>query len=216
MSALVALPKEAQDVTEKALTIPERVSVLQITSSETYTLAAQLWQDIRAMRKEVDAAFQPIRERAHAAWKETIAQHKKIDDPLAANERTVKQAMESYDAIQERKRREEEARLREIARKEEEERRLAEAVMAEQEGDQETAEVIMEEPVYVPPVVVPKSVPKVAGGPVFRTIWKARVINENMIPREYMAPDMVKLNKMASAMKGALKIPGVEFYSERV
>lgn len=40
--------------------------------------------------------------------------------------------------------------------------------------------------------------------------WKANIVDEEQIPREYMIPDTKKLNKVASAMKEDLEIPGVE------
>jgi len=40
--------------------------------------------------------------------------------------------------------------------------------------------------------------------------WKAEIDDKSEIPLEYMTPDMKKLNKVASAMKEELNIPGVK------
>jgi len=47
-------------------------------------------------------------------------------------------------------------------------------------------------------------------------VWKFRVTNEALIPREYMTPDMVKIGGVARATKGSIQIPGVEIYSEDI
>jgi uncharacterized membrane protein YqiK len=137
-------------------------------------------------------------------------------------------------------RKEEEARRKaelerlEAERKAEEERILSEAIAAEESGDSTTAEAltnqaeqisesiqqekaaIASEPVYVPPVVLPKATPKMQGGPVYRTVWKFEVINATLIPREYLIPDTGKIGGICRALKGAAQIPGVRFYEERV
>ena len=137
-------------------------------------------------------------------------------------------------------RKEEEARRRaelerlEAERKAEEERILAEAIAAEKAGDNLTAEAltnqaeivsesiqqekaaIASEPVYVPPVVLPKATPKMQGGPVYRKVIKFEVINAALIPREYLIPDMIKIGAMGRTLKTAARIPGIRFYEERV
>lgn len=49
----------------------------------------------------------------------------------------------------------------------------------------------------------------------FRENWSANVIDLSLIPREYLTPDMVKLNGLARETKGKSNIPGVEFVSEK-
>lgn len=44
----------------------------------------------------------------------------------------------------------------------------------------------------------------------FSDDWKAEIIDETMIPREYMKPDMQKIVGVASAMKEATDIPGIK------
>lgn len=131
----------------------------------------------------------------------------------------------------------------EAERKAEEERLLAEAEAAEKRGDKETADALAtaavetteqykkvaatlaQEPIYVPPVVVPKAVPKMSGGPVYREVWAADVIDIKALclaigtgraPAEYVTANMPVLNKIAVSLKGSMSIPGVKAYSKRV
>jgi len=218
------LAKKIEVVEEKALSIVDQAAAVKVVDPASYMAAGELFKAIVEMMKEVDSTFDPIIEAAHRSHKAALAQKKKYFDPLDKAKRGVKSLMAAYDQEQERKRREEEARLREIARKQEEERKLAEALAAEAEMkrrgadkaeiEQETA-AIMEEETYIPPPVVPKATPKVEGVS-FRTAWKFRVLDVSALPRTYMTPDMVKIGGVVRSMKADTNIPGIEVYEERV
>jgi len=206
---------QPQEVSTRALTIIEQAHAITIRDSEDYTRAGDLWKSIKDLKEQVNETFSPIISKAHAAHKEALAQKAKIFDPLDAAGRIVKKVMERYDTAQEAIRQAEERRLREIARKAEEERLLMEAIAAEAAGEKEEATAIMEAPVYVAPVVVPKEVPKVQGVS-FRTIWRYRITDERKIPREYLKPDDVKIGQVVRALKNQTNLPGIETYEERV
>lgn len=207
---------ETNEVEEKALSIVDQAKAVKVIDSKSYTAAGMLWKSIGDMIKEVKETFDPICEKAFAAHKEATGKRAKYLDPLTTAQKSVKQLMSAYDEEQEKIRKAEEDRLRKIAEDEEKERRLAEAIAAEQSGNKEEAEAIIEDPVYVPPVVVPKAVPKMQGGPVYRSIWKFRIKNPALIPREYMMPNEVMIGGVVRNSKGVINIPGVEAYEERV
>lgn len=223
---------EINEVESKALTIIEQAGAVTITDSETYTNAGCFYKDIGTMIKEVKDTFDPICDAANRAHKEATSKRAKYLDPLQVAYKKVKSLMSDYDAEQERIRRIEEDRLRKIAedaerkrleeeRRAEEERVLNEAIEAEANGDTNVAEAILEAPVYqpeptfTPAPVVPKSVPKISGVS-YRTLWSAEVVNIDLIPRKYLVADMVMLNKIASAEKERMNVPGVKVISRRV
>jgi len=215
---------ETTDVETKALSIVDQAKAVKVTDSGTYTAAGGLWKTIGDMIREVKDTFDPICEAAHKAHKQAVEKRSKYLDPLTAAQKSVKSLMSAWDQEQERIRLAEQRRLEEIARKKEEERLLQEAIAVEQEAQrngatQEEAEqeaaIILSEPVYVAPVVIPKDVPKMQGGPVYHTIWKAKIINETLIPRQYLVPDMVKINGVVRSLKNQANIPGVHAYEER-
>lgn len=172
---------------------------------------------------------------------------KKLRSDYAAEQERIRKAEEDRlrkieeERIAEERRKEQE-RL-ETERKAEEDRLLAEAIAAEERGDKDTAEILTEaaattsenfrqesaalaqEPIYVPPVVVPKSVPKMAGGPISREVWAAEVVDIKALcmavatgkaSTECVIGNMVALNRMAVALKGTMNVPGVKSYSRRV
>ena len=207
--------QETEVIANKALTVPEQARAIKVIDAETYAQAGEILITIKGLRKEIDATFDPITKKAHGVWKESLDQKKKAEAPLIEAENIIKPALAAYDREQEKIRREEEERQREIARKAEEDRRLREAEQAEKEGRTEEAQAIIEEPVYVSPVVLEKTTPKVQGISM-QKIWKFRVVNESLVPREYMTPDMVKIGGMVRATKGSVKVPGIEIYSEDI
>ena len=216
---------QIQEVDQKALSVIEEANLVTVTTSETYTQAGGLWKSIKDMRKQVEDTFSPIITKAHQAHKEAIAQRDKIMVPLTKAGKTVKYAMEKYDHEQEQIRLQEEARLREIARKEEEERQLAEALEAEQNGEKEEAETIIEAPAHVPPVVVQKTTPKLQGGPVYRTIWQHEVVDfkalvkavaSGQAPILALQANDVFLGQQARSLKDTVKFSGVRVFSKRV
>ena len=216
-TAIQLIKREPEDVNRKALTYVEQIGTLPpiIKTPAEYLLGGQIWKDGKALLKEIDEGYNDIIRAAHQLHKKAVARKAKYYSPVEDGVKFVKGLLERFDRDQEEKRQAEERRLREIARKEEEERRLQEAIEAEANGETDISEAILEEPVYIPPVIVQKEIPKVSGGPVYRTVWKFRIKDKDRIPKEYMIPDEVRIGAVVRAMKDQANIPGIEVYSER-
>lgn len=201
-----------QEITERALTVPDQARAVEIKSNDDFVRAGEILLVIKDLRKQIDETFDPIIKKQHEAHKEAVAQKKKVDAPLVEAENIIKPRIAAWSAEQERIRREEEARLRKIAQKEDEDRRLHDAILAEETGDKAMSEEILSAPAQSATVVVPKSVPKVAGVNMVKQ-WKFRIVNPAMIPREYLTPDEIKIGGVVRALKDQAHIPGVEVYS---
>lgn len=204
---------EVKEVTTLALSVPDQAKQISIKTMDDYVRAGEIMLTIKAIRKKITETFKPIKQKMDAAKQEVLDQERAADAPLKEAESWLSPQIITWNREQERIRQEEEARLREIARKEEEDRQLQEAILAEQSGQKEEAEAIISAPVQAAPVVVPKAVPKVAGMSI-RDNWKFRITNEKLIPREYLKVDEVKIGQVVRAMKSAANIPGVEVYNE--
>jgi len=216
---------ETEPVEQKALSIVDQAKAVKVTDAQTYLSAGNLWKAIGDMMKEVKETFDPICDAAHKAHKAAVEKRAKFLDPLTNAQKSVKKLMSDYDAEQECIRIAEQRRLEEEARKKAEEQALQDAIAAEEamkaagatkEEAAAEATAIIETPVQVAPVVLPKAVPKMAGGPVFQTRWSFEIVNENLIPRQYLAPDMTKIGGVVRALKGQTNIPGVRAYEKRV
>ena len=215
MDKIVNLTPQEDEVTKEVATVEVQANALKVIDTASYLAAGELWKSIKTLRAKIADTFDDIIKAAHLAHKKAIEKKKMHDDPLNAAERLVKKEMERFDTEQERIRKAEEDRLQKIAQKEAEDRRLEEALAAEKAGRKEEAAAIIETPVTIAPVVIAKVTPKMEGGPVYRTIWKFRIMNAALIPREYLMPDEVKIGGIVRSMKSAVSIPGIEAYEER-
>ena len=90
-----------------------------------------------------------------------------------------------------------------------------------QERREERAEAAGK-PSPIPEVIAPlvtgniKTVETVNGKVSFRTDWKAEIVDEAKLPREYLMPDVIKINAVVKAQRGTIQIPGVRIYTEEV
>jgi hypothetical protein len=198
--------------------VPQVVSQAQhltVSTGEDYEMACTFLQFVASRKKQVEEVFDPIVTKAHAAHKEAVAQKKKFMDPLLMAESTVKIKVSTFRTEEERKRRIEEQRLADEARKDAEERAILEAAQLEASGEHELADMVIQNQTEAPaPVVVlESSVPKQSGisG---RTNWKYRIVDESLVPREYLSIDPMKVGAVVRSQKGMTKIPGIEVYPE--
>ena len=188
----------------------------KIVSNDGYITAAEIlksikgrYQEIETKRKEMTLPLDEAKRRIMDFFRQPLEQ-------LSGAERQIKAAMVMFTQEQERVRREEEERIQALAREEQE--RLDKSAMegisqAQKEGSLDEAERILEAVVQVPVPIVVSEKPKVQG---IKTVtrWKHKVIDEALIPREYLIPNEKLLADTAIRTKGEIKIPGVEFYSE--
>lgn len=212
---LIPMPDVDQIDTQanNALTFAD---ALKIETANDYTAAGARWTTLAALAKEIKETFGPIKAKLHAAHKETVAQEKRHLDPVESAQKTIKQKMIGYDAEQERIRKAEEDRLRIEAQKQAEDEALRAAEQAEAAGESEVAESIIETPVAAPPVILPKSTPKVAGFKTQERYGYFEITDEKAIPREFLMVDEQKLRKYHIAMRKGANVPGVKFFTKTV
>jgi hypothetical protein len=203
---------------EVAKIVPAVVSQAQgitVSDAEDYEMACSFLTLIALRKKQVGETFDPIVQKAHATWKEAIAQRDKFLNPLAIAEMNVKNKVTNWRAEEERKRRAEEARLTAIAKKEADERAAAEAAALEAAGDKQLADLVRQEAATAPPpvVVAPPTIPK-QDGIAKRVNWRFEVIDESKVPRELMEPSDVKIGAIVRSQKNLANIPGVRVWAE--
>lgn len=211
---LVTVP--AVDSAAKATTgyLAVARSFKKITTDEEYAIVDAHCQAGLELKKKIEADFKESKSKAHDAWKAIVAQEKGHLDGIEEGRRVDKHLLDDRDQELKALRAAEEARLREVARIAAEDEALAKAERAAEFGDAAAADAIMAAPVVVAPVRLAADTPKRTT--VLRTVWKARIIDPNKVPREYCVPNEKAINALASATKGAIKVEGVEFYQERI
>ena len=205
------------DLEQEKSSIVTLVRNFQIANAEDFTAAAEQLKTIKGSQKRVNEFFDPMIKQADQTTKDIRAKKRAFSDPLDQSEGRLKQLMLGFQQVQQRKAEDERRRLQaeadERARKEREalEKKAAAAKKPEtQERHAEAAAMVV-----APVIHVASEAPKVAGIST-RKIWRARVVNLEAVPREFMLVDEKKLAKFAAAMKEGAKVEGVEFYTEDI
>lgn len=193
-------------------------SKFAIDSVQMFELAADELKSIKAKMKDLDTRRKAITKPLDEAKSRIMDLFNRPLDLLEQAEQKLKNAMLGFQKDQEKKRREAEELAREVARKEQA-RLQAEAEKAakkaEKKGDVEAAQQLRETVPIVPVPTVAIEKPKVKGIST-STKWKARVVNADLIPRQYLIVNEKMLNDLAQATKGSVEVAGVEFYSEEI
>jgi hypothetical protein len=191
-------------------------AITEINTAEEYREADQARRALNKAIKDGVNVLEDTKKKAHAVWKAftTSQSDIKFDKSGEAEVARIGRLTSAYDREQERKRQEKQREAEAKAKKEAEERALKEAAELEAAGDKEAAEAVISAPVTPPPVELPSTTPDLDNTH-YRDNWKVKSIDENKLPREYMTPDSVKINKIVKAMKGDTAIPGVTVWNDR-
>ena len=200
---------------EKSLVLQEAEKIV-INNQDQYKQAGEFFESVNALIKKAKECFDPIVEAAYKAHKQAVAKRDEVIKPLEQAKSKVKMLMIEYTEKIAREAAEAKRKAEEEERKKLEEQRLQQAIELENAGMKEAAEAVLETPV-VPLVYLPAepTLPKVNGFK-SRTVWKFKIVNESIIPREYLIVDEVKIGQVVRAMKNLTKIPGVEVYEEKI
>lgn len=194
---------------------------LTISNQADYENASVILKDVKSRYKELDEQRKKITKPLDEAKKSVMELFKVPLELLEKAENKIKGLMIGYTAEQERKAKEEQYRLQKLADQEaERQKKLLDAKIerAKASGKEERAADLEMQKETIVPIVAPVITPTIETpkGVSYRDKWYAVVIDEKLIPREYLVVNMEALNKIAGATKGTLKIAGVEFKSEKI
>ncbi|MDH5511483.1 MAG: hypothetical protein OEZ32_14175 [Nitrospinota bacterium] len=209
---------EIGDAKTKAMEIARVANVdITIHTVEDYRAAGEQLTRIKHAAKQLEDLRLSLTRPLDESKKRIMAMFARPKDDLAGAEARLKRGMVAFNAEQDRLRREAEARLR--AEAEAEERRLethrkAALDKAIEAGDEKKAEEIVNAPAPEPvaPVAVPQAMPPKVAGVSTRMLWTWKITDQDKIPREYLLVNESMLTALAKSGKGAVKVPGVEFY----
>ncbi len=202
-----------KEMEHEITTVGEQALALKVIDAKTYSEAGEIMVLHKNLEKKIKTYFKPLKEAAHKAWKTICNRENEEVAKLLPTIYYLNKELTTWNIEQEKLRRAEEDKLRREAEKKAEEEKLAAALEAEKAGAKEEAEEILNEPVYVAPPIVEKTVPKVSGQ-TMTTTWRWRLQDINKVPRQYLKPDEIALNAVVRALKGNAKIEGIEVYPE--
>ena len=200
-------------VEQKSLEVIDQAKAVFVVSNEDLQSAGEFLKNIKGLQKEINLVFDPIVKKAHEAHKEAKAQKTKVEAPLKEAEVLVKGAITKFTIGEELKRRAEEKRLQEEAKKKKEKEILETAEEAEARGDTIASDFAMSEEVDTSNIKVESKVEKVAGV-VITKIWKFEVVDKSLVPDKYMLVDEKTIGQIVRADKERTDVPGIRVYSE--
>lgn len=195
---------------------------LSVFDEESYASAGELVKRVKAASKRVEDYWEPMRKSTYDAYKAVNAHKAEMADPLKRAEKTIKDKMSAYMTELERKRREEEARIRELARAEAE-AKMREAEQAMLNGDEDAVQMAMTEAsaleATADTAVVVGANPTVSGISK-RKDWEIVSIDSSKVPTEVAGVEIRPVDERAvmaliRGTKGKVTIPGVT-YREKV
>jgi len=172
----------------QAVSLRESAQSIAVTDEKSYLFAGQFAKDIKDCKSKILDYFKPLKEAAHKAHKTITQREAEEIKPLDEADTIVRKGISDYLNEQERIRKETqrkaEAEAAEAARIEQE-KILKQAVKAEEKGNTEKAESLIEkaENIYFQPVIIPSIIQKTTkletgGGITRKTEIEVEIYNE--------------------------------------
>lgn len=199
---------------QEAVSVVARASGVTITSHEEYERTGAELVRVACLRKQIVDWFKDMKERAFQAHRAICKRETELLQYAVEAERIIKGAIGIYLAAEEKRRREEQARISAELKRQEEDRLMAEAETLAASGNTAEAEALLGTPVCAP--VVELAAPHAAGVSTRRR-WGYRVIDEKAIKREFLTPDEKKIRQTVTALgpDAAKLVGGIEVLEER-
>lgn len=208
---------ETEETEKEALSLKDQIDSLQVTTREEYEIAFELNKKAREKKENFHKWFDPIDEQSKKTRQTTIAQRKKIDDPLDFIIEKSGSMMAVFNREEKRKIEAENARLRAEALKKAEEGRLAKAQELQDDGLTEIAISVLDQPIVTEKIEIQKF--EKVGKEYYREILSAEVVDfmtlvkavsDGKVPSQALLPDQKWLNARARSND---PVPGVRFVS---
>ncbi len=189
-----------------------------VKSAEDYEKAGAFGRELKRLTEQVKEYWKIPKDLAHKAHADICGKEKAMLAPIQAAEKTLKAKMSVYSVEQERIRREAEEAARKDAR-EAAERKLEEAIALSNNGNNEEAEIALEESAIMDDVsstiILTADKPQVKGVSAKKD-WVIKSIDPTKVPVELAGVvirpvDEKAVMRLIRASKGQIKIEGIEF-----
>jgi hypothetical protein len=242
MKAEIELAEDKEtSLLQQGSALTAQAATFVVVKSDTHRDEAMAFgKQIKRMRGMVADLFDDPIAQAYKLHRSLTGRKNILDDPLKSAEDTTKRGIGTYEDNKrveiERKRQEELAEQRRVTeeaerarqkiiaeqRRAEEEKRLAEAMALEAAGKKAAADAVLAKPIVVPPPPpAPVAPPPIVTRPYIapegastRTNWKFTIVDESLIPREFLTPDLVKIGAHVRTHESKTNVPGIQAYPE--
>lgn len=223
MTEITVDSKKVEKVAAEKVDIVVRAADLRIENKGDLEIAAALMQGGNGLLKEIDGIFKEPNDAAYKAHRSIKGAWNNLRNPVADAIGVIKDKVAGYhrqiEADAEKARKLEAARLAKL----EEERRINAAVAAEERGQSERADAIIEkEPEPIKPLITTPPPPKVKGITT-QDKFSGKIVDlpafiqwtlDTLSFTEYFELKQGVLDKAIQRKKGDVTIPGVEIVKD--
>lgn len=191
----------------------------KITDAASKETAVGYGRLLQASEKELSKLFTDTKQSIDAVKKPILAAEKEDLGAIKTAKDALSSIVLAYNREQDRLHQIAVREAQEAARKAAEEQRIADAIAAEQAGEKEEAEHILNEKPMLPPAVIVQKAPGKSAGEVGRVTWSAQVTNlmdlvkavaAGTVPIQAVQANQPFLNTQATQFNLGLNYPGVE------
>lgn len=212
LNAIVPQSLQEELVTILALYVAPEIKPIKDTDDKL--VVSDTLKTIKAQQKRIKELEATYKKPVSDLLDRVRALFKPVNAALEAAETASKKAIIDYDN-EVRRKAAEAARIQqeaENAAAEAKRKELEAAAFAENLfGSAEQAETIAAAAQAVQPAKIGTVEIKTDG---MRRVWKYRIVDVNLIPRDYMQPNETMIGQIVRAGKDTVRIPGVEVYFE--
>lgn len=210
-----------KELETKVATLKEQVDAIVVGTVQSYSLAGEMGKGLKELRGKIVDYFAPLKDAAHKAHKAITSKESEELKPLDEAITILRNKMNAFNEEQKRLERIEQARLQKIAddaAAAEREKLLKAAIKAEEKGQTDKSETLLDraEDVYVAPVTVAPTVAKTvqtsAGN-----ITQAKEVNVTVLNLKLFIAELVKrgmeptmIEVKAGPVKAWVKANGLE------
>jgi hypothetical protein len=189
-----------------------------VETTEQAETATQYGRLLQTAAKETETFFKGVKSQIDDIKKPVLQAEKDDTGPYNTEKTRLGGLLTAYQAVERRKREEEERLAREVAQKQAEEDALQRALELAAAGESEAADAVLEEEVIAAPVVIQAAAPKPTGS-VARKTYSAEVVDlkalvaavaAGTVPLMAILPNESFIGNQARAMKEAFSMPGVK------
>jgi len=196
--------KDKAHKTWKAIVAQEKGFTDRLDSAECKIKTA-----VMSFDRDQEAIRQTEQRRLQGIADETARKEREKQEQAAARQRAIEEeARQKAEAARKAAEQANAAERAQLLRKAEAAERKANAAAIKVEAKQEQAAMVA-----APVIQVAQAAPKVDGASTRKT-WKARVVDETNVPREFLMVNEKALDAYAKATKGKFAVGGVEFYEQ--
>lgn len=198
------LNKAEVTLNAKVTALSEEYLALKVIDGESNTRAHEALARLRTFLKQIESRRKSYLEPINQYIKYINSRFFAVIQPIEKAEHHLISEISNYRRLINESSQKEQDRLQRLA-----ERRIKQA---------QTLGKSLPVPEAIAPFVpgAPKTIETDIGKITYRIEWKAEIIDESALPREYLMPNEAKINAIVRASKGSIQIPGVRIYSVEV